>query len=222
MKNHSEEQHVKFEHEFIRKGIHLLSLSIPVVYYFVPRDVALTILVPITILALAIDIFKFIHKPTFALYYRLFGSILRKHEKIETKKTFNGATWVFISATCCVLIFPKLITITAFAILIISDTSAALIGRRFGTKKYRDKTLEGSTAFVLSAFIVIFFTPKVLNLPAEYFIAMISAVAGAIAEVFSFNIIDDNFAIPVSIGAVLWFLYAIFLPSLNIYILDAM
>lgn len=217
---HDDEQHVSFEGEFIRKGIHLTSLSIPIVYYFITRDLALTILIPMTAAALIIDVVKYYSAPAFELYNRLFGSILRKHERGQHVRTLNGATWVLISATTCVLLFPKLITITAFAILIISDTSAALIGRRFGTKKYRGKTLEGSSAFVVSAFIVILFTPKVQYLAVEYVIAMVAAVFGAIAEVFSFDIIDDNFAIPVSIGFVLWALYALVLPALNVHVLD--
>ena len=54
----------------------------------------------------------------------------------------------------------------------------------------------------------------------EYVIAVVSGVIGALAEVFSFDIIDDNFAIPVAIGAALWLMYFLFLPELNIYLLD--
>lgn len=215
-----EAQPVTYGNEFIRKGIHLTSLSIPIAYYFLPRDTALAILIPVTILTLLVDVMKYFHGPTAELYYRLFGHLLRHHEREGKKKTLNGASWVLISATVCVIIFPKLIAITAFAILIISDTTAALVGRRFGTKHFRGKTLEGSTAFVLSGFIVILFTPKVQYLPLEYFIAMVSAIIGAAAEILSFDIIDDNFAIPVSIGFSLWILYALFLPGLNIHLLD--
>ncbi|MBR9976464.1 MAG: dolichol kinase [Bacteroidetes bacterium] len=214
-------QYVSFQYELVRKGIHMVSLSIPVLYYFISKELALSILVPLTVLFVVADVLRSYHAPSFVLYERIFGRMLRPHEKTLQKKTLNGASWVLISATFCVLVFPKLITITAFAILIISDTTAALVGRRFGTKKFNDKTLEGSTAFVLSAFVVILFTPKVAHAPAEYLIACISAIIGALAEVFSFDIIDDNFAIPVSIGAALWLLYAIFLPEMNIHLLDS-
>jgi len=63
------------------------------------------------------------------------------------------------------------------------------------------------------------FTPKVAHIPGEYFIALAAAVVGALAEIFSFKIIDDNFSIPVSIGFTLWLLYTLFFPQLNIYIL---
>jgi dolichol kinase len=216
---HSNES-VSFKSELLRKGIHLTSLSIPVAYSMISKDLALLILIPMTAAFLIADVLRTFHGPSFRLYERIFGHMLRAHEKTPEKKTLNGATWVLISATFCVLVFPKLITITAFAILIISDTMAALIGRRFGTKKYRGKTLEGSSAFVLSAIIVILFTPKLTHSFGEYAIAIVSAVIGALAEVFSFDIIDDNFAIPVAIGSALWLLYLVVFPELNVYSLD--
>lgn len=217
----SAEQHVSFQYELVRKGIHMMSLSIPVVYYFVSQSTMLMMLIPLAAAFVIGDLLRSFHKPSFHLYQRVFGRMLRAHEKTPHKKTLNGASWVLLSAIFCVLVFPKLITITAFAILIISDTMAALIGRRFGTKKFNDKSLEGSTAFVVSAAIVILFTPKVQHLVLEYVIAVMSGVIGALAEVFSFDIIDDNFAIPVAIGAALWLMYFLFLPELNIYLLDS-
>ncbi len=212
--------HVSFEFELMRKGIHMMSLSIPISYYFMSRELALTILIPLTLLFILGDVMRTYHEPTYRLYHRIFGRMLRAHEKTREKKTLNGASWVLISATLCVLVFPKLIAITAFAILIVSDTVAALIGRRFGTRKFNDKTLEGSTAFVVSAAVVIMFTPKIAHAPVEYLIAIVAAVIGALAEVFSFDIIDDNFAIPIAIGSALWLLYVLLLPEMNVYLLD--
>ena len=212
--------HVSFRHELLRKGIHLSSLSIPVIYYFISRDLALALLIPVTALFLIGDLLRCFHRPSFELYQKIFGPMLRQHEKMPDRLTLNGATWVLISATICVLAFPKLITITAFSILIISDTTAALIGLRFGTKKYRDKTLEGSSAFVISAALVVLCTPKVAGLPGEYFIGIAAGILGAIAEVFSFNIVDDNLAIPIAIGICLWIMYAVFFPGLDVRLLD--
>ncbi len=211
---------VPFRFELMRKGVHMMSLSIPIVYYFISKDMAIAILVPMTLAFIIPDLLRSFHQPSFRLYNLVFGKMLRTHEKTLEKKTLNGASWVLVAATLCVLIFPKLIAITAFTVLIVSDTTAALVGRRFGTKKYRDKTLEGSLAFVFSAWIVVLFTPKVASLPAEYIIAFVAAIAGAVAEVFSFNIIDDNFSIPITVGAVMWILYTVFLPQLNVFILD--
>jgi dolichol kinase len=141
---------------------------------------------------------------------------LRKHEHDEKAKRLSGATHVLISASICVLIFPKLITITAFAILIISDSAAALIGRRFGSRKFLNKSLEGSSAFFLSALIVIAVTPKISTGAGEYLIAAVAAAIGTVVEALSVKI-DDNLSIPISVGVFMWILYDVFYPSLNLH-----
>jgi dolichol kinase len=112
---------------------------------------------------------------------------------------------VILSALLCVLLFPKLITVTAFTILIISDASSALFGRAFGKHKFLDKSLEGSLAFVVSGWIVIALVPKALNHPAEYIAGAIGAVVGGIVEAASVRLrLDDNLSVPVSIGITMW------------------
>jgi dolichol kinase len=92
------------------------------------------------------------------IFYTIFGFLLRQHEVDTGKKNLNGATYVLISALICVIIFPKIFFVTAFTILIISDSLAALIGRKFGRHKLFAKSLEGTLAFFISASIVILFT----------------------------------------------------------------
>jgi dolichol kinase len=210
-------QHVSFRHELLRKSIHLCSLSFPIAYVYVSRDVMLAILLPLTVLTVAVDLLRSFSKPVFNLYQTVFGSILRGHEQTPGKITLNGASWVFLSAITCVLIFPKLITVTAFAILIISDTVGAIVGRRYGSRRFKDKSLEGTSAFIISAWIVVLCTPKVSYHWTEYLVGAIAAVFGAASEVFSYNIIDDNFAIPIAVGFALWAMYALFLPGFDIY-----
>ena len=52
------------------------------------------------------------------------------------------------------------------------------------------------------------------------FIGVVAAFVGMLAEVFSSDIVDDNLAVPLSVGATMWLLYLLFLPGLNIYQLD--
>jgi dolichol kinase len=211
---------IDYTAELIRKGIHLCSLSIPTLYYFMSKSMALSFLVPITAAFLAVDVLRYFHQPTATLFYRWFRKLLRHHEVNGKTKTLNGASYVLLSAALCVLIFPKIIVITSFAILIVSDSAAALIGRRFGRHKFYHKSFEGSSAFLISAIIVVFCTPKIDYMPMEYIIGMIGGFVGMIAEIASFNILDDNVAIPLSIGGIMWLLYWILLPSVNIYRLD--
>lgn len=210
------ENNIDYKAEIFRKSIHLCSLSIPIIYYFISREKALILLVPVTLAFLAIDLLRHFHPPTAKIFYESFGWMLRSHEHDERKKRLSGATHVLISATLCVLIFPKLITITSFSILIISDSAAALVGRRFGKRKFLKKSFEGSAAFFFTALIVIAATPKVSSQAGEYVIAVIAAAAATVIEAMSVGI-DDNLSIPISVGIVMWMLYSIFYPSMNLY-----
>ena len=207
---------INYRDEVVRKLIHLCSLSIPIVYYFISKTSAIIILSIVTLAALIIDISRYFFPSASKLFYSIFGFLLREHEVDTQKKNLNGATYVMLSAVICVIIFPKIIFITAFSILIISDSLAALIGRKYGRHKFLSKSLEGTLTFFVSAIVVVLFTPKVEGMLSEYLIGFTASVIGAIVENISFGFADDNLSVPVSIGATMWLLYLIFFPNLNL------
>ena len=206
---------IDYRYELIRKTIHLFSLSIPIIYSFISKELALQLLVPMTLWFLVVDIARFVHKPTADIFYRWFGWLLRKHERDALQKRLNGATYVLIASTLCVFVFPKLLVITALSILIISDTTSALVGRRFGKRPFFEKSVEGTIAFFVTAVLVVFVTPKLDGLPMEYIIGILGAAVGAAVESAPLRL-DDNLSVPISICAVMWGLYALLLPSLDL------
>jgi dolichol kinase len=207
---------IQYKDELYRKLIHLTSLSIPIIYYFITAESAAIILGILAGLALVIDLGRYLHPEIGKIFYKFFGFLLREHELDHKKKNLNGATYVLISALISVLIFPKVIFISAFSILIISDSLAALIGRKFGKRKFLSKSLEGTLTFFISACIVILFTPKVGGFFEEYLIGFIAAFVGAIVENISFKLVDDNLSIPLSVGFTMWGLYLALLPNLEL------
>jgi dolichol kinase len=206
---------IDYRYEIVRKGIHLFSLSIPMIYFFISQQLALCLLLPVTVGFIGVDLARYYIPPVSRWFYRWFGWLLRRHETDTNRKQLNGASNVLISASLCVLLFPKVIAINAFTILIISDTTSALIGRRFGRHRFLAKSLEGSLAFFLSAIIVILIAPKIAHLPAEYGIGIIAAAIGAIVEALPIKI-DDNLTIPLAVGFSLWWLYLLLLPALEL------
>jgi dolichol kinase len=205
--------------ELIRKGIHLLSLLIPVVYTFISKNSALILLVPLTLVFGISDVAR-LTIPSFGRWYNgLFGFLLRPHEQNERGRRLNGATYVLLAATVLVAFYPKVIVITAIAILIVSDSSAALVGRRFGRHRFLAKSLEGAFAFLLTALFVVVVTPKVEYNPTEYLIGAMGALTGAVIESSAVGI-DDNLSIPLSVGTIMWVLYAVLLPAVNVFRLD--
>ncbi|MEK7819369.1 MAG: diacylglycerol/polyprenol kinase family protein [Bacteroidota bacterium] len=209
---------IDFRFELYRKGIHISSLSIPIIYFYISRDLALMILIPVTFVFISVDLLRFYHDGTSKIFYSVFRPMLRNHEVDFVEKRLNGASYVLLAATLSVLIFPKIIAITAFSILILSDTAAALIGRIFGLHKiFNNKSLEGSFAFFLTAILIVLATPKFEYSISEYFIGIFAALIGTIVELLPIPI-DDNLTIPLSIGFSLWGLYLFFLPTLNLII----
>ena len=216
MNTGQEDNAFSYRTELARKAIHLTSIIIPIFFYLTPRNEALAVLIPATLLVVAIDVGRYYNSTVNDLVTRYFGKLLRSHESDARRKRLSGASYVLISATLCVVLFPKLIAFTSFLILIISDMMSALVGRRFGKRRFLGKSLAGSTAFFVSALIVVALTPKVEYLPLEYAIGTVAAAAGAIVEALPWQI-DDNFTIPIAVGCIMWGAYAVLLPSLNLY-----
>lgn len=206
--------------EVIRKAIHLCSLSIPIIYYFIEKSTALAILLPLTLAFAIADVARFIHPTAWQIYQKYFGWLLRPHERDNRTLRLNGATYVLLSGSICILIFPKVIVVTAFAILIISDSIAALFGLKFGKHRFMKKSLEGTTAFFVSAAIVVAFSPKVDYLPMEYIIGIVAALVGSVIEATPIAL-DDNLSVPLSVGATMWVMYLVLLPTVNVFALDA-
>jgi dolichol kinase len=206
---------IDYKHELVRKAIHLFSLSIPAIYFFITKQAALCLLVPITAAFIIVDTARYYIPLVAQWFYKWFGWLLRRHETDINKKKLNGASNVLISALLCVILFPKVIAINAFTILIISDTTSALIGRRFGKHRFLAKSLEGSLAFFISAVLVILVAPKIDKLFMEYIIGVIAAAIGTVVEALPIKI-DDNLTIPLAVGFSLWALYALFLPATNL------
>lgn len=205
---------IDYKSELLRKSIHFCSLSIPIIYYFITKESALSILIPLTIVSVIIDFSRFFVKPLNSFIQKAFGFLMREHEVDMKQRNLNGASYVFIGATITLWIFPKIIFITAFAMLIICDIAAALIGRRYGKHKFLAKSLEGTLAFFVFTCIVVVFTPKVEGIPLEYLIGIIGGAVGAIIENISYGWADDNLTIPISIGLTMWGLYSILLPNI--------
>ena len=197
---------ISFTSELIRKCIHLASLTIPIVYFYVHREAALLFLVPATLFSIGIDVGRHYIPAIHRIVEQLLGRILRPHERWAG--LLSGATYVLISALICVAVFPKLITMTAFSILIVSDSASAIFGRKFGKHRFIDKSLEGTMAFIVSAWLVILIAPKAGPVLIEYFIGAFAAVVGGVAEAASVTLhLDDNFSVPVSVGLMMWGLY---------------
>lgn len=128
--------------------------------------------------------------------------MLRNKETTHGKFQVSGSLYVLLAAIACTLLFPQPVAVISLSVMLISDTSAALFGKAYGTRKlYKNKSLEGTVAFFLSALIV-----NMLCEPIYHFTyaGVIACAAASFAEMFEDKLeVDDNLSIPLVVGTVL-------------------
>ncbi len=187
--------------ELARKLIHLFALIIPLGMVMLPHSWAATLLAAGAALGVGGDVLR-VRSAWFAsLIYRIFGSLMRADEKppLGTRPVLNGATWVLLSALLLILLFTPFVAAVSFAIFMIADAAAALVGRRYGTRRWPwgDRTLTGSSAFVGVGFVVGVLLPSV-TAPK----ALVLAVVGAFAESLPYPS-NDNLRAPLIMACTL-------------------
>lgn len=189
--------------ELYRKSIHLSSLWIPLFIYFVHPGVSIVFF---SLLFVGNVLIEYGNYKKYPWARRTFGSLffrmLRNKETTHGKFQVSGSLYVLLAAIACTLLFPQPVAVISLSVMLISDTSAALFGKAYGSRKlYKNKSLEGTVAFFLSALIV-----NMLCEPIYHFTyaGVIACAAASFAEMFEDKLeVDDNLSIPLVVGTVL-------------------
>ena len=145
-----------YKNEVLRKLIHLFDSIIPLSLFYLSRETLITILAPITIIFIFLDIARHHIKFLGKLYLTFFSIVTRDIEKRQNNVT--GASYYLFGCLIVVYFFEDIKLIMAsLLIMSISDSVAALIGVKYGkTKIYGNKSLEGSFSFFLSTLIILY------------------------------------------------------------------
>jgi len=180
--------------ELCRKGIHLLSLGMPLCYFLLePKEMYIGLCLMLALFGVY-DLLRFFgHKSIKNFLNRYFGFLIRPREN----KGFSGATTIVLAGLLVYLLFDLKVAAASMIIIVIGDTSAAVIGRRFGRIKIRNKSLEGTLAFIAASALVVILAP---DLP--YGVAFVGVLIGALVELLPLYI-DDNITVPLASGALM-------------------
>ncbi len=189
-----ERKEISFASELVRKGTHMGALIIPGGYYYLrlERGEMLSIMIPITLLMIGIDIARLRQwKIWTGFLKKIISPLIRSH---EIAGDFTGATYILLSVCFTVALFDKMVAIAALAFIIVGDTFAALVGRRFGRHKFGRKSVEGSAACLVGTLLVAWIVP---GIPWE--VKLFGAVVAAVVEALPLGI-DDNTTVPILSG----------------------
>lgn len=206
---------IPYKQEVLRKMVHLSSIWMPAALFYLPawygesgRRFNVIMFGTFAVLNVLIEIAVFRGVPYVTpLYKALFGKMAR--ESKPGRFRFSGAPPMYASACLTALCFTPRVASCAFAILILSDTAAALIGRKWGRRRFSNgKSLEGSLAFLLVGCVIAVCYCLAGGLEDATIAIWLAGVAAAcVAEFFNEQIhLDDNFTIPLIFGAVAEFL----------------
>jgi dolichol kinase len=178
----------------------------PLAIWFLPDSFSVILFAILLPLIFSIELLRSYPSKFSKLFDRFFKDILREHEGKKGFTKITGATYVIVAALFCVIFFSKVIAVTALSIMLICDTAAALVGRKYGRTKIGDgKSLEGCIAFITSGFIVVYVIGHLTEPPETfYFSAYLSVFAALLAELLSRKLlIDDNLSIPLIAGIIM-------------------
>lgn len=202
MENQASKQ-LPFKGELLRKLTHIFAIVIPGGYYLLElsKGQALAIMIPIALCMIGIDVGRLRGWRIWHFLRKIISPMIRE---TETSGDFTGATYILTTACLAIAFFSKPIAVASLSFIIVGDPASALIGRRFGRHKFKNKSLEGSSAFLVAAVLVALFVPELALVTG-----LVGAFVATVTEALSFRV-DDNATVPLVSGLVMTLLLRIF------------
>jgi dolichol kinase len=179
-----------------RKFFHLFGgLGLLSIYFLFHRNRALWIYGALVFIVLAFEIGRLKIPAVNRLLYAYFGSFIRKSEE----NSLTGIVPYILGVSLSLYAYSVATASAAVCFLAFGDVAATTIGERYGRTKIGDKSLEGTTAFIIVAAAT--GCALLVVLPGfPVWVMLLGAVVAAGVELLPVAV-NDNFAIPVLAGA---------------------
>ena len=183
-----------YRQEVYRKIVHISSSGIAILIWYFGKDAMLPWVIAVAILFPILDWLRKYIPLLKKLYFILFGIITRPYEH----QVLSGASWVFMGAGFTAYLFNEKVAVIALLIMSLSDSAAALIGIQYGTTRLFNKSLEGTLAFLIITYLIIFLLSS-----ASLMLLLIVSITATAIELLSTPKFNDNILIPVATAFIL-------------------
>jgi dolichol kinase len=171
-------------------GVGLLSL-----YYVLGRERSFIFYGCFFLVVLSIDVLRLRINAVNRFVMRNFSSFIRKNE--EDKLT--GTAPYILGIGISLFAYEPEIATAAICYLAFGDVAATAIGEKYGRTKIRDKSLEGTTAFIVAA-LTAGFSLSFIGIELMTGVMVMGVLVAAGVEILPLPV-NDNLAIPVLSGA---------------------
>ncbi len=185
---------ISYARESLRKATHLIALVIPVVYSLTGKTIVLPALALLAFLFILFETARLRGWSLWKLVESVWGPLLRPNEIGK----YSGASYILVGAILTIIAYDKAIAVCALTFIIIGDTAAAMVGRKWGHHRFKNKSYEGSAAFFFSSLIPVF----VLSHSIPLWVGITGATVATVIEALSGKI-DDNLTVPLGAGFVM-------------------
>jgi acyl phosphate:glycerol-3-phosphate acyltransferase len=171
-------------------GVGLLSL-----YYVLGRERSLIFYGCFFLVVLGIDVLRLRINAVNRFVMRNFSSFIRKNEEHKLTGTAPYILGIGIS----LFVYAPEIATAAICYLAFGDVAATAIGERYGRTKIRDKSLEGTAAFIIAA-LTAGFILSFIGIDLMTGVMVMGVLVAAGVEILPLPV-NDNLAIPLLSGA---------------------
>jgi dolichol kinase len=180
--------------EIWRKVIHLGMIVLPLCIVWAPRPWSWRGPLLAFIAFLAVDFARLHWNGLGRWAERRLGGSLRRNEHRAWIWPVHHLTGV---ATLLALIAAPAVAATAVTYVVVGDAAAALVGRRFGTRRLGRKSVEGSLACLVCCLAA-----GIVFLPGRPVATGIAAGVATLVEALPLPV-DDNWSVPLAGACVL-------------------
>ncbi|MCX8169696.1 MAG: hypothetical protein N3D72_01250 [Candidatus Methanomethyliaceae archaeon] len=170
--------------ELLRKSLHIIGISIPMVYLFFGRDFTILYISLLIISSIFIELLR-IRAPILFPINKVIEGISRKYEKTA----LASYVYFFMAALVVTFLFSMEAVIIGLTTALVGDAMAAILGRIIGKHNIRNKTIEGNLTGMITVIVISF--PLTKNL----IISIMLGVCFSILDLIDFRF-DDNFVLP--------------------------
>ena len=182
---------------YFRKIFHFSAIVLPMMYYCTSKTFIIIFLVIANSIILTLDISRHYNGKIQYLVDKFFKPIMKSSE-YSGSKSLSGMSYMFLAFLLTAIFFQGHKAIISWLILVVSDSSASILGEKYGTKTQYGKSVIGSVVFFISALIVYLFSSAFLDLHLPFIRTILAIILTTLAEFYSKKLnVDDNFLVPV-------------------------
>jgi len=124
------------------------------------------------------------------------GSLLRPGEAA----TISGSPTYVLGVALTLYLFDLPVATAAVLFLVFGDVAASIVGEPWGKTKFRDKSLEGTAAFI-AAGLAAALLYRLFGETPPFALLACGVVTAAIVEIFTPRRLNDNLTIPLAAAA---------------------